>query len=158
MARPWKRCSSCKKPIPVGGRYYSCSVSTCNRVRDPKVFCSMGCFDAHLPVMNHRTAYFEEDGALQPAGERTDAQPAAAATTLDGPRPRAPPRPTATPMRSWSSPRASRTIRPERMNTSSDVLPVLSDHLRLLALEAIEAAREDGRRTVKGRDVRKPLA
>ncbi|MDP7383892.1 MAG: hypothetical protein QF382_07440, partial [Acidimicrobiales bacterium] len=37
------------------------------------------------------------------------------------------------------------------LNTSADVLDVLSDHVRLLALEAIERAREDGRKTVKGR-------
>jgi histone H3/H4 len=42
------------------------------------------------------------------------------------------------------------------MNSSADVLEVLSDHVRLLALEAIEAAREDGRRTVKARDFRRP--
>ena len=161
MARPWKRCSSCKKPIPVGGRYYSCSVSTCNRVRDPKVFCSMGCFDAHLPVMNHRTAYFEEKTApssLQ--ASRTDAQPAAAATTRR--RAAAPGAAAADGNADEILVIASRLkdyIRAQSgMNTSSDVLPVLSDHLRLLALEAIEAAREDGRRTVKGRDVRKPLA
>jgi histone H3/H4 len=36
------------------------------------------------------------------------------------------------------------------------VMEVLSDHLRLLALEGIERAREDGRRTVKARDIRRP--
>ena len=40
--------------------------------------------------------------------------------------------------------------------TSADVMEVLSDHLRLLALEGIERAREDGRRTVKARDISRP--
>jgi len=38
------------------------------------------------------------------------------------------------------------------MNCSGDVLEILSDYLRHQANDAIDRAREDGRRTVKARD------
>jgi histone H3/H4 len=38
------------------------------------------------------------------------------------------------------------------MNTSADVLEVLSDFVRHQANDAIDRAREEGRRTVKARD------
>jgi histone H3/H4 len=40
------------------------------------------------------------------------------------------------------------------MNTSADVLVALSDAVRLLTVDAIERAREDGRKTVMARDFR----
>ena len=50
----WRVCSVCKKPIPHGGIYHVCSVSTCNRPGKVRVFCTFGCWDAHLPDSNHR--------------------------------------------------------------------------------------------------------
>ena len=41
------------------------------------------------------------------------------------------------------------------MNTSADVLPILSDIVREAALEAIDEARADSRKTVKGRDFKR---
>lgn len=43
------------------------------------------------------------------------------------------------------------------MNTSDGIVPVLSDHLRRIADQAIENAKADGRKTVLDRDVR-PLS
>lgn len=158
MARPWKPCSVCKKNIPVGGQYYTCSVSTCNRVRDTKVFCSVSCWDAHVPVMGHRSAWANE--------HRAPSSLAAAEAKPPG-RAEAPKRrvgrggaPAAGAPKQEVLIVASRLkdyIKAQAdMNTSADVLEVLSDHVRLLALEAIEAAREDGRKTVKARDFRRP--
>jgi hypothetical protein len=56
----WVRCNSCKKPIPYGSEYWVCNVSTCNRVRTALRFCSVTCWDAHLPGMNHREAWAED--------------------------------------------------------------------------------------------------
>jgi len=56
----WRKCSSCKKPILHRTRHYVCSVSTCNRIRTGYVFCSVTCWDIHLPTMNHRSAWAEE--------------------------------------------------------------------------------------------------
>jgi hypothetical protein len=52
----WRKCSSCKKPIGLGARYYTCSVSTCNGQRKGYVFCSVSCFEVHLPGARHKDA------------------------------------------------------------------------------------------------------
>ena len=56
----WRVCSICKTPIPFGSTYYKCSVSTCNRKRTALSFCSVACWDAHVPTMRHRDAWAEE--------------------------------------------------------------------------------------------------
>src|SRR3954470_18851054 len=56
----WKRCNSCKKQIPYRGLYWVCNVSTCNRKRTGLVFCNVSCWDAHVPLMNHRETWAEE--------------------------------------------------------------------------------------------------
>ncbi len=156
MARPWKRCSSCKAPISVGAAYYACSVSTCNRVRDPKVFCTIECWDAHLPLMNHRSGVWAEEKRAPSSLHAARQAEAAATATAPATKPTRTPGNTDDEILVIAS-RLKDYIRAKSgFNTSADVLPVLSDHLRYLALEAIDTARDDGRRTVKGRDVRKP--
>jgi hypothetical protein len=59
----WRTCSNCKKPIHHGQLYQVCSVSTCNRKRSSLVFCSVDCWDAHLPDANHRQAWAVEERA-----------------------------------------------------------------------------------------------
>lgn len=158
MARPWKPCSVCKKTIPVGGQYYTCSVSTCNRVRDTKAFCSVACWDAHVPVMGHRSAWANESvapsslAAPETTAPGRDEAPRRRVGRGGGAAPAMPKQDiliVASRLKDFVKDQAE-------MNTSADVLEVLSDHVRLLALEAIEAAREDGRRTVKARDFRRP--
>lgn len=56
----WRKCNSCKKPIGYSGKYYVCNVSTCNRKRTGLVFCDVSCWDAHVPMMNHRESWAEE--------------------------------------------------------------------------------------------------
>lgn len=56
----WKRCSSCKKPMNYGTKYWVCNVSTCNRKRTGLAFCDVSCWDAHVPMMNHRESWAEE--------------------------------------------------------------------------------------------------
>ena len=56
----WHRCSSCKKPINYTAKYWVCNVSTCNRKRTGLVFCNVSCWDAHVPMMNHRESWAEE--------------------------------------------------------------------------------------------------
>lgn len=59
----WAKCNVCKTTIPFGGRYYKCSVSTCNRVKFQLNFCSVDCWDAHVPGQRHRNAYCTEQQA-----------------------------------------------------------------------------------------------
>jgi histone H3/H4 len=59
----FRLCSSCRRPLDFGTRYYTCSVSTCNRVKMPLTFCSVACFQAHVPTLRHRDAWAEEKRA-----------------------------------------------------------------------------------------------
>ena len=52
----WRRCSSCKTPIKYSAAHYVCSVSTCNRKRIGYVFCSVHCWERHLPGARHKDA------------------------------------------------------------------------------------------------------
>src|SRR5439155_16434472 len=56
----WKRCSTCKKALPFEAVYWECNVSTCNRPRTALAFCSVPCWDAHVPTLRHRDAWAEE--------------------------------------------------------------------------------------------------
>lgn len=60
MADQFDKCSMCGKAINRGDTYYRCTVSTCNSGRIKLVFCSPGCWDAHLPTARHRNAAFTE--------------------------------------------------------------------------------------------------
>lgn len=59
----WRKCNACKVPLNYGKMYYVCNVSTCNRKRTGLTFCSVSCWDSHLPDMNHREAWAEEKRA-----------------------------------------------------------------------------------------------
>jgi hypothetical protein len=159
----WRTCSTCKAPIAYGARYWTCSVSTCNRKRTGLVFCSVDCWDAHVPVMRHRDAWAEE----QTAPSRQEAQAAAAAAEA----PRSTKRSVVREASKAASADASDVPREilivvsrlkayiqarAGLKTSNDVMPALSDHVRRIADEAIEAAQRAGRQTVLERDVPKP--
>ncbi len=83
----WKRCSSCKKPIVFRGTYFACSVSTCTRKRTGFVFCSVDCWETHLPMMRHREAWAVEETA--PTREQWAAEQAGEGREDADDRPRA---------------------------------------------------------------------
>jgi hypothetical protein len=86
----WHKCSMCKKDIAFSASYFVCSVSTCNRKRNPLYFCSLGCWEAHLPMMRHRDAWAEQVRAPTPAqweAERAERE----VTDDDEAEPNAPP-------------------------------------------------------------------
>lgn len=167
MSEPqhFRLCSTCKTPIPFLGRYYVCSVSTCNRRPTALYFCSVPCWDAHVPDARHRDAWAEE--ATAPSreeflAERASSAPEAAST--DAARRRvvsaAPPTTkdeddaddlpkevlvVVSKLKGYVKARAS-------MNTSDGVVDVLSDHLRDLCKKAIKSAAANSRKTVMARD------
>lgn len=63
MSDHFRLCSTCKTPIPFSGKYYVCSVSTCNRRATALYFCSVPCWDAHVPEARHRDAWAEVETA-----------------------------------------------------------------------------------------------
>ena len=177
----WRKCSSCKKAIPFSTTYYVCSVSTCTALRTNYVFCSVHCFERHLPGARHKDAAAIEktsESAAQAASQ-------AASQSVFGPTSRpatqspsssAPPSaavPAKPPQRVFASPSPQRPANAPSIprevlviasrlkdyvqarseyNTSASVMDVLSDHLRVICDRAIDNARAEGRKTVMDRD------
>lgn len=171
----WKNCSPCKKPIPYGAKYYQCSVSTCNGQRTGYVFCSVACFERHLPGARHRDAAAIESFAPKSASaasvSSTSPQSSAnvsSSVATSSSVSAAPVRRTivsssgsATASSHKQLPRevliiASRlkeyVIAKSEYNTSASVMDVLSDYVRVLCDRAIDNARNEGRKTVLERD------
>lgn len=98
----WRSCSSCKKGIGFASTYYECSVSTCTRKRTGYVFCSVDCWEIHLPMMRHREAWAVEEtaptreawakeleAAAEPARPTTSPRPAAGSASVPASSPSA---------------------------------------------------------------------
>ena len=116
-------------------------------------FCSVDCWEVHLPVANHREAWaVEKTAPLEREAEKAAAE-------------RSPQRRV---VRSESTPtdsgppeqvlivasRLKEYVRARSgMNTSDGVLDPLSDIVRRICDTAIENARQDGRKTVLDRDI-----
>ena len=155
----WRRCSSCKTGIDFGQVYWTCSVSTCNRKRTGLAFCSVTCWESHLPFARHRDAWAEEQRA--PSAEEWQRQQVA-----DGGGKR---RRVAASRGAVASDGADKDVlivvsklkkfvrEAGEMNTSDRVVHVLSDHLRELSIRAMRVARLEGRKTVLNRDFREVL-
>lgn len=157
MAAPtWRHCSRCKQAIACGSNYLVCSVSTCNRVRSPKVFCKLECWDAHVPIAGHREAFAEDRKAPATPGE-ADKPTRAKAKPKKGKRRIAPVK-----RRDPSLPRDPLVVTKALkayvaasgggMRTSDAVNEVLSDKLRDMCDRAIDRAKAEGRKTVLDRD------
>lgn len=179
----WKRCSTCKNDIGFSTDYYACSVSTCNRKGTDFAFCTVECWEAHVPLLRHRDSWAEERRSRDRAiGDRAEA--AAPAPTAPKATFAAPSTPPPSPPREASPPPSSATATDELpplelrdrgeipedilvvasklkayirarsgMNASDGILPAFSRILRDLADDAIARAHEAGRKTVMDRDL-----
>lgn len=164
----WRVCSACKGNIEAGAAYWTCSVSTCNRKRTALFFCSVSCWDAHLPVARHRDAWAEEQRAPRSGPANSNLPAKAAATRPAAPAERATRRIVrpANERRPLSEPPREIMVIASRLkdyvrarsgfSTSDRALGALSEILRGACDEAIENARLEGRRTVLDRDIPKP--
>ena len=147
----WRRCSSCKADIALGASYWTCSVSTCNRKRTGLAFCSVTCWDAHLPVARHREAWAEEKTApLRAAASDGGEASRRRLVRPQTPSPRAPADDDVLIIAS----RLKDYVRAKSgYHTSDRVLGPLSAIVRRVCDEAIRNAQREGRRTVLDRDV-----
>lgn len=148
----WRKCSSCKKPINFGARHYVCSVSSCNGQRTGYVFCSVGCFEVHLPGARHKDAAAIE--AFAPPAQRAPTRTIVKSETSAS-------SPSSTQKSVSALPRETLVIASRLkdyilargdMNTSAQVMDYLSDYLRVVCDRAVDNARGDGRKTVMDRD------
>ncbi len=152
----WKKCSSCKKPISLNSKYYECSVSTCTGERTGYVFCSIPCFEVHLPGARHRSAGAVEKKSpmtvspVNEAPKRIIVQNSATSTTAPN-----------TQLKKSSMENEVLVVVSKMkqyikdvsdMNTSEDVNQVISHMIRIQLDRAIEQARREGRKTVMARD------
>lgn len=162
----WRRCSACKQPIALGAPYWVCNVSTCNRARTALAFCSLTCWEVHLPGANHREAWALERTAPRTAEPATGSGAAASARSA----PAASAAAERAGQRRLVRPTPGRNAAPREVlviasrlkdyvrarsgfHTSDAVLESLSDAIRNLCDEAILKAEREGRRTILERDV-----
>ena len=153
-------CSTCKGEIPFGAGYYVCNVSTCNRKATDFAFCSVACWDAHVPTFRHRESWAVEKRAPSRASWEAERSRAAAEASERAARAAERVEPTpivesdevpvdvlvvASKLKAYIRARSG-------MNTSDSVLEILSDRLRELCDAAIHNASLAGRKTVLDRD------
>ncbi|MFT3691694.1 MAG: hypothetical protein QM831_01050 [Kofleriaceae bacterium] len=184
MAETWLKCTACKNPIAFGAKHWVCSVSTCNRVKFPLVFCTVSCWDSHVADARHRDAWAVEKFAP------TQAQWAADREKDPEPAPKPAPVVAAAPVvrrvvaDGGSAPVAVPTVPASTgvnlndvvdkdilivvskmkayikarsgMSTAEAVADVLSEHVRAICDESIRAAARNDRKTVLERDVPRP--
>ncbi len=161
----WRKCTTCKKLISFGQKYWICSVSTCNRVRTDLVFCDLRCFDAHIPVMNHRDAgAFEKRAPAQAAATQTPRvsthQSATVKLVSNTPSNQTQQLPQPEFLTGSEDEvlvvvsKVKKYIRDQSgMSTSDAVMEVLSKKVRDFADQAITSANAHGRKTVMDRDL-----
>ncbi len=155
----WRKCSTCKKDILLNAKYFECSVSTCTGQRTGYVFCTLSCWEVHLPGAKHRNAGAVEKKAPYSAELQTSSSLSSATETAQR-RILVSSAPSQTVIKSTMSQevlvvvsKMKQYIRDvSQMNTSEDVNQVLSDFIRVKCDQAIDHARADGRKTVMARD------
>lgn len=166
QAEFFKTCSTCKKPIAFGANYMQCSVSTCNRPKLAMFFCSLPCWDAHVPEAKHRDAWAEPVKAPtreavrlaeQEEREREVRVAARGASMSEDAEKRrriigAPSEDLPEDVLVVVSKLKAYIKARSGMNTSDGVTDVLSAKIRKLCDAAIEVALSDNRKTVLDRD------
>lgn len=167
----WRHCSSCRADIDFETTHWVCSVSTCNAKRTGLFFCSVSCWEAHLPSARHREAWAVEARAPsrhQWETEKANEQARAVAQPRE-PEPDRPLRRTISPTKNEAGEELPRDIlvvvsklkkyvkARSGMKTSDNVMAVLSDELRRICDRTIRIAEDRGRKTILDRDVRDAL-
>ena len=145
----WRKCSTCKKEILFGSIYQKCNVSTCRK----NAYCSVDCWDVHNPVMNHKSSWAEEERAPNKESDQKDISRNGGGRKIKIER------------KSLNSGQSvpqdilivasklKNYIKAKHgMNTSGNVMEMLSQIVRMEADKACEKARSDGRKTVMDRD------
>ncbi|MDG2303213.1 MAG: hypothetical protein P8R42_00940 [Candidatus Binatia bacterium] len=119
----WKRCNTCKNDIGFSADYYVCSVSTCHRKGTDFTFCTVECWEAHVPLFRHRDSWAEE----RRSPDRTSAGRGGPAAAVPAAPQTAPPAPAvATP----APPRSLQASPPPPAALAGDELPPLELHDR----------------------------
>jgi hypothetical protein len=176
----FRLCSSCKRPLAFGGSYYTCSVSTCNRSKMTLTFCSVPCFQAHVPTLRHREAWAEQQKAPTREAWLSEQRAAKDEGRHSGAAREKEPRlvgqaPSVVRSTAAATDKTHAALKEPlmsneevlvvvskvktyiraraQMNTADAVADAISDVVRAACDRAIERAKADGRKTVMARDV-----
>jgi len=144
----WRKCSTCKKEIPFNTFYSVCSVSTCRTHSTNYVFCSLPCWDTHVPIERHRgdtAAAIEKRSPKTAEEERPEADkkrilvPSASASEDD--------------ILVVASKVKKYVLEKSGLSTSAGVYDALSQRIRRICDRAIEEAKRQNRKTLMDRDI-----
>ena len=128
-------------------------MSTCNQKRTALAFCTVSCWDAHLPVARHREAWAEERTApaRAEAGRRGREKQRRIVRPGAAPAPAAPGADDvlviASRLKDYIRAKSAATTPPTACSVP------LSEIVRRVCDEAIRSAQREGRRTVLDRDI-----
>lgn len=151
----WRKCIVCKSEIGFLQKYYKCSVSSCDKKRAPAQFCTVSCWDVHRSIMNHKSAGADEykspskqrwleDQLCEPK-VRIVRQISSAGKERSG---------------NYDSDEVLIVVSKLKsfvkdcsgLNTSADVIPVLSEIVREVCKKAAQNAHREERKTLMARD------
>ena len=69
-------CATCRKLIPPGTNAIRCTVASCNTGRMKLRFCSVTCWEKHVPTARHRKAAYVVEGlSISASGASSDTTP-----------------------------------------------------------------------------------
>ncbi|MDB5036690.1 MAG: hypothetical protein JWQ35_218 [Bacteriovoracaceae bacterium] len=151
----WRKCSTCKNDILFGQIYYICDVSTCQAKRTNYAFCSVICWDGHLPIERHRAdsasaiekraprkGEVPAENISAPQGRRIIADAPSTSSTDDGDE-----------ILVVVSKTKKYIADKSGMNTSAGVYKILTEKIKRICDQGIEEAKRQGRKTVLDRDI-----
>lgn len=144
----WRKCGSCKKEIGFNQVYQVCSV--CG---SKYAFCSVDCWDQHVPVMNHKNAWAEENRSPAKAEAASD-HPVRRIVSYPAPvsSSSAKESPMETEILIVASKLKQYVKDKHDLSTSANVMEALSREVRRLTDRASEKAKAEGRKTLMDRD------
>lgn len=142
----WRKCGTCKKEIKYNQIYQACSVSSCSKFS----FCSVDCWDMHVPVMNHKNAWAEEERSPLKAQDSQEHQ--VRRVVVQSTNPVSTHVATEQEILIVASKLKQYVKDKYDLNTSANVMDALSREVRRLTDKAVEKARLEGRKTLMDRD------
>ena len=153
----WRKCIVCKKEIKYTMKYYKCSVTSCDKKRSPAQFCSVDCWDVHRSIMSHKSAGADEyhspskEKWLQETSNAPKVRVVSKNVSIESSNSN---------IQSLGSDEILVVVSKLKafvkeatgLNTSADVMPILSDIIRKSCVKAAHSAERNERKTLMARD------
>lgn len=148
----WRKCGNCKKEIGFNTVYQACSVSSCRKL----AYCSVNCWSVHNEVLNHKSAWAEENRSPRKEDYKPESDESAPRRIIVGAKPSE----AGVSLGSANeedilivASKLKQYIKDKHdMNTSANVMEILSKIVRRHTDQAAAKARSEGRKTVMDRD------